>query len=66
MSATVPQSYAGGPSSRDGDARLAWALRTAVARLVASHINMFRQVDLWHFQVYALMWWQVTSTCSDR
>lgn len=29
---------------QDCDARVAWALRTAVARLVASHINMFRQV----------------------
>lgn len=37
--------YAGvGSAQRDNDARVAWALRTAVARVVASHINAFRQV----------------------
>eukprot|EP00200_Dunaliella_tertiolecta_P012627 CAMPEP_0202373002 /NCGR_PEP_ID=MMETSP1127-20130417/4091_1 /ASSEMBLY_ACC=CAM_ASM_000462 /TAXON_ID=3047 /ORGANISM="Dunaliella tertiolecta, Strain CCMP1320" /LENGTH=2753 /DNA_ID=CAMNT_0048969731 /DNA_START=204 /DNA_END=8465 /DNA_ORIENTATION=+ len=30
-------------SRENGDARVAWALRTAVARVVASHINAFRQ-----------------------
>jgi hypothetical protein len=62
---------------RHGDMRVATALRTAVARLVANHINAFRQVKLikqcspgWCLTVYCvaclfvqcpLFFWRATS-----
>ena len=40
-------SAAGAGLGRQGDVRVTTALRTAVARLVANHINAFRQVGRW-------------------
>eukprot|EP00967_Tisochrysis_lutea_P090423 scaffold129400_cov15-Tisochrysis_lutea.AAC.1 len=41
-------------SRENGDARVAWALRTAVARVVASHINAFRQAAVACLQLHVL------------